>query len=81
MGKNSFDLNSGEIYGPQNRKSKYYNNDKTYSIFVISMTENTWVTIFMIFRGVELLHVRVSRTRKDRKESNEIKTMHKGDGH
>ena len=47
MGKNIFDLNSGGIYGPQNGKSKYCNNDKTNSRFVISMLEKTLVPIFM----------------------------------
>ena len=37
MGKNSFDLNSGGIYRPQNGKCKYYSNDRTNSRFVISM--------------------------------------------
>ena len=47
MGKNFFDLNSGGIYRPQNGKSKYYSNDKTDSRILISMTENTLVTLFM----------------------------------
>ena len=45
--KTFFNLNSGGILGPQNGKSKYCSNDKTNSRFVISMTENTLVTIFM----------------------------------
>ena len=36
-----------EFTGHKVENRKYYNNDKTNSSFVISMTENTLVTIFM----------------------------------
>ena len=47
MGKNFFDLYFGGIHGPQKRKSKYYNTDKTNSRFVINMPENPLVPILM----------------------------------
>ena len=47
MGKHFFNLNSGGIFGPKNEKCKYSSNVKTNSRLVISMTENTLVTIVM----------------------------------